>query len=255
VAKTILTYNVGCACLKEVGERTCELKRMFVEKARRGEGIATSILAELEAWAVEDGFARIRLETGVKQPEAIALYGRSGYRKIDNYGEYEGSANSVCMEKNIAFPFAQYEAMIEAFHSLMTANSSIATIRLAADKWTLNEMIGHLIDSASNNHQRVARMRSSRLLEFPGYDAEDWRKACGANEYDTQKLIALWLAYNDYFLHLIRGVDPASLSNRWIHDEETSTLEGLIVSYFEHLELHKSMFEERSREIKTGAAS
>lgn len=93
------TELVGCGGLKNSGEGELEIKRMYVNPAMRGQGIATEILIELEKWAVELGCRRIVLETGKRQPEAIRLYQKCGYRQISNYGPYEGIENSVCFEK------------------------------------------------------------------------------------------------------------------------------------------------------------
>ncbi len=90
---------VGCGAIKEYAEGTAEIKRMFVRAERRGRGIAKSILSELEMWAGELNFSECILETGLKQPEAIALYQKSGYETITNYGQYAGVENSVCMKK------------------------------------------------------------------------------------------------------------------------------------------------------------
>jgi putative acetyltransferase len=57
------------------------------------------VLAELEAWAAELGYPKCVLETGKRQPEAIALYEKQGYQRISNYGQYIGVENSVCFEK------------------------------------------------------------------------------------------------------------------------------------------------------------
>ncbi len=92
---------VGCGAIKKYAEGVMEIKRMFVRTERRGRGIAKSILADLEAWANELGFSECILETGLKQPEAIALYQKSGYETIPNYGQYEGIDNSVCMKKSL----------------------------------------------------------------------------------------------------------------------------------------------------------
>ena len=90
---------VGCGCFRRVGEGVVELKRMFVRRERRGTGAAAAILAELEAWARESGALAMRLETGVKQPEALRFYEKRGYSRMPNYGDYEGNPESVCMEK------------------------------------------------------------------------------------------------------------------------------------------------------------
>ncbi len=92
---------VGCGAIKEYVSNVAEIKRMFVREKRRGRGIAKSILSELEMWANELDFSECILETGLKQPEAIALYRKSGYATIPNYGQYSGVENSVCMKKLI----------------------------------------------------------------------------------------------------------------------------------------------------------
>lgn len=92
-------HPAGCGAFKEFGPGLVEIKRMFVQPAHRGQGIAQAILAELECWAHELGYAGCVLETGQKQPEAIRLYQKSGYALIPNYGQYVGVANSVCLQK------------------------------------------------------------------------------------------------------------------------------------------------------------
>ncbi|MCY7345217.1 MAG: GNAT family N-acetyltransferase [Pyrinomonadaceae bacterium] len=92
---------VGCGAFKEYEKGTAEIKRMFVRLESRGRGIAGEILAELETWAKELNFTRCILETGVKQPEAIRLYQKSGYETMTSYGQYLNVENSVCMKKSI----------------------------------------------------------------------------------------------------------------------------------------------------------
>ena len=91
----------GCGCFKKYGPDTVEIKRIYVKPEYRGAGIAQQILAELERWAVEAGFSAAILETGNKQPEAIGLYQKNGYRRIANYGPYAGLADSICFGKKL----------------------------------------------------------------------------------------------------------------------------------------------------------
>ena len=104
IKHTVVAYNeanraVGCGAIKQFETGTMEVKRIFVPLEERGKGIAGEILKELEIWAKELGNDKCILETGIKQPEAISLYKKSGYRFIDNYGQYAGVENSVCFEK------------------------------------------------------------------------------------------------------------------------------------------------------------
>jgi putative acetyltransferase len=92
---------VACGAFKVFNDRTAEVKRMYVIPSERGAGIALLVLRELEACAKAKGFTECILETGVKQPEAIRLYEKAGYKRIENYGQYAGVKNSVCMARKL----------------------------------------------------------------------------------------------------------------------------------------------------------
>ncbi len=92
---------VGCGALKKIDVQTAEVKRMFVDPEYRGRGVAAKILAALEIWATELNFNQLCLETGVNNPSAQALYRKTGFVQIENYGPYFGVLSSVCMGKRI----------------------------------------------------------------------------------------------------------------------------------------------------------
>jgi len=96
------TKPVACGAIKPFSATAAEVKRMYVHPDYRKQGIAAKILTELEHWAIELGFAQTVLETGKKQPEAIALYQKVGYQITPNYGQYIGVENSVCMLKPLS---------------------------------------------------------------------------------------------------------------------------------------------------------
>lgn len=105
IKEVVVAYQnqipVACCAIKPFSESTAEIKRMFVHPGSRQKGIAIKILNELENWAKELGFSECVLETGKKQPEAIALYQKVGYHITHNYGQYVGVDNSVCMAKTL----------------------------------------------------------------------------------------------------------------------------------------------------------
>jgi GNAT superfamily N-acetyltransferase len=105
IREVVVAYEnekaVGCGAFKEYSADAAEMKRMFVRPENRGRGIAGKILTELETWAKELNFSECVLETGLKQPEAIRLYQKSGYETIPSYGQYLNIENSVCMKKLI----------------------------------------------------------------------------------------------------------------------------------------------------------
>ena len=92
---------VACGAIKELDSESMEVKRMFTLPEKRGKGLASAILKELENWAKELGYKKIALETGKRQTEAVALYNKCGYQVIPNYGQYIGVDNSICFEKEL----------------------------------------------------------------------------------------------------------------------------------------------------------
>lgn len=101
----VLAYEneapVACGSIKRYDKKTVEIKRMFTTFQRRGNGLASQILAELELWASQLSYERIILETGIKQPEAIQLYSKRGYELSPNYGQYLRVKDSRCFQKII----------------------------------------------------------------------------------------------------------------------------------------------------------
>jgi putative acetyltransferase len=93
---------IGCGAVRRIEPLVAEVKRMYVAPRARGLGVGRQIVAALEAEAVRLGATRLVLETGPRQPEAIAVYLRAGFVEIPLYGEYVGSNFSVCMAKDIA---------------------------------------------------------------------------------------------------------------------------------------------------------
>jgi len=91
----------GCGAIKEYETGTTEVKRMFVKPELRGKGIAGAVLNELEQWACQSGYSHTILQTGMNQPEAVALYSKAGYQHIENYGQYAGTDDSICMKKRL----------------------------------------------------------------------------------------------------------------------------------------------------------
>lgn len=92
-------HPIGCCAIQPCSDGAAELKRMYVIPEARGRGAATRLLAEAERTAAALGHPRIRLETAVHQPEAIALYTRAGYTPIPNYPPYQHKQLSRCYAK------------------------------------------------------------------------------------------------------------------------------------------------------------
>lgn len=92
---------VACGAFKYYEEGVAEVKRVFVRKEFRGQGISKLLMQQIEEKAREQGFDSLILETGKPLTAAIGLYSSLGYQVIDNYGQYKNLPMSVCMLKNI----------------------------------------------------------------------------------------------------------------------------------------------------------
>jgi putative acetyltransferase len=92
---------VGCGAVRTIEPGLAEIKRMYVDPSVRGRRVGRQIVDALEAHARQLGAKRIVLETGPRQPDAIAMYAHAGFREIPLYGEYIGSQFSVCMAKDL----------------------------------------------------------------------------------------------------------------------------------------------------------
>ena len=90
---------VSCGAIKEYSSDTMEVKRMFTINEFRGKGFASQVLDELESWAKELGYTKCILETGKKLPEAVRLYQKKGYNRIQNFNQYIHMENSICFQK------------------------------------------------------------------------------------------------------------------------------------------------------------
>ncbi|WP_410674814.1 GNAT family N-acetyltransferase [Amycolatopsis sp. cmx-4-68] len=92
---------VGCGGLRLLGPGSGEIKRMYVDPAVRGTGVAAALLRALEDHARRLGLARLLLETGTGQPDAIRFYQREGYEPIEAYGPYAGEPISRCFARDL----------------------------------------------------------------------------------------------------------------------------------------------------------
>jgi len=91
----------GCGAIRRIDGQTGEIKRMYVRPDMRGRGVGRALLDALEAEARSLQVSRLVLETGDRQPEALALYERAGFSRIAPFGEYVDSPLSVCMAKEL----------------------------------------------------------------------------------------------------------------------------------------------------------
>ena len=113
--------------------------------------------------------------------------------------------------------------------------------RPSENEWSIKEITGHLIDSASNNHQRFIRLQLLEHLTFPDYGQDNihWVRIQNYQDRKWDELLGLWQHYNIQLAYIIRSVDLSCLSNVWQLDAQNrATLYELMIDYLRHLEVH-----------------
>src|SRR5437879_3692564 len=107
------------------------------------------------------------------------------------------------------------ESMLKIADRLRGIVDSEASIRPAQGKWSKKEILGHLIDSAANNHQRFIRLQLTSRLDLPGYDGDEWVRLQRYQDRSWPEIIDLWQTYNQQLAGVIRLIDPKALRNVW----------------------------------------
>jgi hypothetical protein len=107
------------------------------------------------------------------------------------------------------------------------------------EKWSLKEILGHLVDSASTNHQRIVRMQEKRDIGSFGYEQMHWVRSQHYNDEQWGDLVNIWYYYNRHLAHIIEHVNKKSLANTCEMDyPEPATLEYVIHDYVRHMQHH-----------------
>ena len=124
---------------------------------------------------------------------------------------------------------------------LLALSDAASALRPAPEKWSRKEILGHLVDSASNNHQRFVRATLVPDLVFPSYEQEGWVAVQRYGEESWLNLIDLWLAYNRHLLHVMSSAPESALGHRCVVGSgEPMSLRDLMTSYVDHLQHHLS---------------
>ena len=122
---------------------------------------------------------------------------------------------------------------------LRRLNAEKVSARPAADKWSPKEELGHLLDSAVNNHQRIVRVQMENKLAMPGYQQEKWVQANAYQQRDWGELVGAWTALNRHFLFAARAVpDNAWKYTCTVGGSEPMTLQFVFEDYIRHMLHH-----------------
>jgi hypothetical protein len=136
----------------------------------------------------------------------------------------------------------RFAAILDAMPQRLAAISEEdAARRSSPGRWAPKEILGHLIDSAGNNHQRFVRAQLSPSVDSPGYDQDNWVAVQNYLAEPWPDLIQLWLLFNRHLLHVMRSVRPDTLDTPIsIRGAAPIPLSHVMIDYVRHLEHHLS---------------
>lgn len=130
-------------------------------------------------------------------------------------------------------------SVLKIAERLREIDDAAASLRPAPNKWSKKEILGHLIDSAANNHQRFVRLQLMPRLELPGYEQDGWIRVQHYQDRPWKEIIDLWQMYNTHLATVIRRVDSKALKNMWrAPDGQDVDLEFIIRDYVVHMRHH-----------------
>jgi hypothetical protein len=122
---------------------------------------------------------------------------------------------------------------------LVDISEETAAARPDPARWSKKEILGHLIDSAANNHQRFIRAQFAPLVELPSYEQEAWVKANGYATEAWPDLVNLWLLFNRHLLHVVKNLPKDAAEHRIsLAGKPPVTLYAVIVDYLRHVDNH-----------------
>lgn len=133
----------------------------------------------------------------------------------------------------------KYKKTLELVYQLF-ATCSDPNKRRDDEGWSIKEILGHLLDSLSNNHQRLSRYLAKDNLDFPAYDQEVFVQRAHYDTFDFPTLLSIWYHYNQLLLHIISNIPTDHLTSTIkVGDRPSITLKELVKDYFAHMELHE----------------
>jgi len=125
-----------------------------------------------------------------------------------------------------------------ALPHLSAISDEAASTKPAPNKWSKKEILGHLVDSAANNHQRFVRLQLQPEISLPGYDQDNWVRLNRYQHEAWSEIIALWSAYNRHLVSVIESLDESALGHVWHAPDGDVTLEFIASDYVRHLKHH-----------------
>ena len=143
-----------------------------------------------------------------------------------------------------------YNNILKSESELSNIESDLAKEKPAAEKWSANEILGHLIDSAINNHRRFMLMQLQDNMVFDGYDQNKWVELQNYADKDWSDILTTWVTFNINIIEALEEIDAPAWSKEFskhsldkiawqkLTASKPATMEYIVRDYFGHLEHH-----------------
>ncbi|QHT68246.1 GNAT family N-acetyltransferase [Rhodocytophaga rosea] len=234
-----------CALIKE-DEQVYELAKMAVSPKFQGKKIGKVLCQYAIEKALETGAKKLVLVTNSKLEAARQMYKKLGFIEVDfPPAERIYERGNVKMELSLPLyavkqAATQLKAIIHTVEPLLkTILPQQASLKPLPDKWSNKEIMGHLIDSASNNQHKWIRVCERDGIQFPGYSQDFWVLTQNYQQADWFFLIEFWKQYNLHLAHFMQQFTPEILSHQIsIAGDVPVTLEHMALDYGRHLLHH-----------------
>jgi GNAT superfamily N-acetyltransferase len=241
----------GTVALKRVDDSTFEMIKMAVDEQLQGYHIGYHLGKAIIEKAINLGAEKIILYSRTSLLPAIQLYKKLGFKEVTlepgKYARCDIKMEIVFKEQAyLSYLSGQLKDTIDkALEKFKTIDEATWKAKTDFKKWSKKEILGHLIDSAANNHQRFVRAQYHEKLASPIYKQDKWVDLQNYQNSATAELQELWYAYNRHLCAVIHHIRYDKIQTVCIIGEnEPVTLAFLVEDYISHLQHHlKQIFE------------
>jgi hypothetical protein len=147
-------------------------------------------------------------------------------------------------------PSATHASVLETINQwkpiLLGLDETTVRHKPTPERWSISEVVGHMVDSACNNHQRFVRAQAVEQLAFPAYDQNAWVAAGDYQRLEWRSLVELWHCYNQLIAHIMAQIADSQRATRCtIGNNDPVTLGFVMDDYLVHMQHHLTKIAER----------
>ncbi|RPE08959.1 GNAT family N-acetyltransferase [Chitinophaga lutea] len=234
----------GTVAYKHVDENIVEMTKMAVDEAFQGRRLGWLLATAIMERAAQAGYTRMILYSNTKQAAAINMYRKLGFQEMElESGGYErcNIKMGIDLQPPVLASLGRElrKAAEQVSEKLLRFSNEEAGVRPSPAKWSRKEVLGHLIDSATNNYPRFIRAQHSEYSELPGYNQDFWVEARQYQYADWKELVQLWKTLNLHIARILPLIPAKALGHIVVIGPGAPvTLQYIAEDYLRHLQHH-----------------